>query len=132
MAPEVMRHEHYSFPADVYSFALVCYVLLSKRPPFDDCTPLQAALAVARQDLRPRLPSNLPRSLTDLIVASWNKDPAKRPDFESIVTELEEQRTQLNNRMRKMLDWGFHDSKKKSSIKSPFTVMSTALSATAI
>jgi hypothetical protein len=129
MAPEVMRHEHYSFPADVYSFALVCYVLLSRRLPFDDCTPLQAAMAVARQDARPKLPAGIPKPLADLLNQCWSRDPNRRPDFETIVEALSEYRVLLNNRSRKSLDWGFHDVKKKSS--STFSSM-TSLATAAI
>jgi len=132
MAPEVMRHERYSFPADVYSFALVCYTLLSRKPPFEDSTPLQAAMAVARQDARPKLSANLPKQLVDLVTRCWAKNPTNRPDFEEVMTELGMIRAEhLNNRSRKLLDWGFHEKKRKSSKASPFSPV-TSLATTAL
>ena len=34
MAPEVIRHEAYSFMADVYSFALILWQLITREQPF--------------------------------------------------------------------------------------------------
>jgi len=124
MAPEVMRHELYSFPADVYSFALVCYVLLSRRLPFDDCTPLQAAMSVARSDSRPKLPANLPKNIADLIQQCWNKDPARRLDFEQVTQLLTQFREELNNRAKKVWDYGFH---KGSSFSSTTSLTASAI-----
>ena len=34
MAPEIIKHESYSFKADVYSFAIVAWQLLTREDPF--------------------------------------------------------------------------------------------------
>ena len=41
MAPEVIRHEPYGPSCDVYSFALLCWEMLTYAPPFAELSPVQ-------------------------------------------------------------------------------------------
>ncbi|KAG7384359.1 hypothetical protein PHYPSEUDO_002766 [Phytophthora pseudosyringae] len=88
MAPEVIRHEPYSSKADVYSFAVVLWELLARDIPFKGQTPMQTAMAVAEQRMRPALPRNTPPKIVELIEHCWNQDPTRRPDFSAIVQVL--------------------------------------------
>ncbi|XP_039124796.1 serine/threonine-protein kinase STY46-like isoform X6 [Dioscorea cayenensis subsp. rotundata] len=90
MAPEVINHQRYDQKADVFSFAVVLWELLTSKIPYDTLTPLQAALGVRQQGLRPELPENTHPILSDLIQRCWEADPAKRPSFAEIIVELEE------------------------------------------
>lgn len=51
-APEVIRHDHYTTKADVYSFAIIIYELLSGKIPYGQLGPLAAAHKVAYENLR--------------------------------------------------------------------------------
>ncbi|KVH99628.1 hypothetical protein Ccrd_022143, partial [Cynara cardunculus var. scolymus] len=46
MAPEVINHQPYDQKADVFSFAIVLWELVTAKIPYDNMTPLQAALGV--------------------------------------------------------------------------------------
>ncbi|KAA3485093.1 serine/threonine-protein kinase STY46-like isoform X2 [Gossypium australe] len=88
MAPEVINHQPYDQKADVFSFAVVLWELVTAKVPYDTMTPLQAALGV-RQGLRPELPENAHPKLLDLMQRCWEAAPDKRPSFSEITTELE-------------------------------------------
>ncbi|XP_064972043.1 serine/threonine-protein kinase STY17-like isoform X2 [Musa acuminata AAA Group] len=89
MAPEVINHQHYDNKADVFSFAIVLWELATSRVPYDNMTPLQAALGV-RQGLRPDIPKDMHPRLAALMQRCWDEVPSKRPSFEEITQELEE------------------------------------------
>ncbi|XP_044511906.1 serine/threonine-protein kinase STY46-like isoform X1 [Mangifera indica] len=88
MAPEVINHLQYDQKADVFSFAIVLWELVTAKVPYDNMTPLQAALGV-RQGLRPDLPDNAHPKLLDLMQRCWEGVPSKRPSFSEIKLELE-------------------------------------------
>lgn len=80
MAPEVIRHESYSSNADVYSFGIVLWQLITREVPFATMTPIQAAFAVA-EGRRPEIHPSTPAPLQDIITACWDQDSQKRPSF---------------------------------------------------
>jgi serine/threonine protein kinase len=87
MAPEVIRHESYSSNADVYSFGICLWQLISREIPFATMTPIQAAYAVA-EGRRPTIPPSTPRRLQEIVLACWDQDSHKRPSFTYIAMAL--------------------------------------------
>jgi serine/threonine protein kinase len=49
MAPEVIEHKPYDRKADVFSFAIVLWELLTGKIPYENLTPLQAAVGVVQK-----------------------------------------------------------------------------------
>ncbi|KAG2633801.1 hypothetical protein PVAP13_2NG294900 [Panicum virgatum] len=88
MAPEVINNQAYGTKADVYSFAIVLWELMTSKIPYDIMTPLQAAAGVI-EGLRPQLPAKTHPGLTNLMQRCWNAIPSARPSFSDIITELE-------------------------------------------
>ncbi|KAG8093650.1 hypothetical protein GUJ93_ZPchr0012g21214 [Zizania palustris] len=89
MAPEVINHQPYDNKADVFSFAIVLWELITSKIPYNTMTPLQAAVGV-RQGLRPGLPENAHPKLLDLMQRCWETIPSNRPAFPDILSELED------------------------------------------
>jgi hypothetical protein len=87
MAPEVIRHESYSSNADVYSFGVCLFQLISREIPFATLTPIQAAYAVA-EGRRPEIPPSTPRRLQEIVMACWDQDSHCRPSFTYIAMAL--------------------------------------------
>ncbi|PIN16258.1 Tyrosine kinase [Handroanthus impetiginosus] len=96
MAPEVINHQPYDQKADVFSFAIVLWELVTAKVPYDTMTPLQAALGV-RQGLRPELPKNAHPKLLNLMQRCWEAVPSDRPSFSEIRVELEELLQEVND-----------------------------------
>lgn len=51
MAPEIIEHKPYGKKADMFSFGVVLWELLTGKVPYADMTPLQAAVGVVQKVL---------------------------------------------------------------------------------
>jgi serine/threonine protein kinase len=106
-APEVLANSkrkgdssktsRYSKEADVYSYGMTLYEMVSGTQPFAEIHDIfELKKAVCDKHKRPKLPPTCPTSLANLIKLCWHKDPAKRPSFDTILTMLEQIHKQLN------------------------------------
>jgi len=95
MAPEVIRHEIYGKPCDVYSFAIMAWEMLTYRIPFDNMMPVEAAFAVAREAKRPPIPSSCPSPVSQMLTACWSQDANHRPTFAALCVALEAEKEML-------------------------------------
>ncbi|AQK67922.1 serine/threonine-protein kinase STY46 isoform 1 [Zea mays] len=89
MAPEVIEHKPYDHKADVFSFAIVLWELLTGKIPYEYLTPLQAAIGVVQKGIRPTIPKDTHPKLIELLQKCWHRDPAERPDFSEILEILQ-------------------------------------------
>ncbi|XP_055803187.1 serine/threonine-protein kinase STY17-like [Solanum dulcamara] len=90
MAPEVIEHKPYDHKADVFSFGIVLWELLTGEIPYAYLTPLQAAIGVVQQGLRPTIPKSTHPKLAELLEKCWQQDPTQRPDFSEILDILKQ------------------------------------------
>lgn len=89
MAPEVISGQEYNEKADVYSYGIILWEMLTGDIPFNGMNPVQVGLAVVRNKARPKIPKMYPGNLRNFIELCWDTDPSVRPDFPRIVGALE-------------------------------------------
>ncbi|GHP10329.1 hypothetical protein PPROV_000906000 [Pycnococcus provasolii] len=88
MAPEVFDGRPYGCSADVYSFGMTMYELLSGQVPHSHLTPLDAARAAsagARPDVA-EIAARAPESYIWIMERCWAQDPLRRPAMKDVAT----------------------------------------------
>ncbi|KAG5060932.1 Serine/threonine-protein kinase STY17 [Glycine soja] len=97
MAPEVIEHKPYDQKADVFSFGIALWELLTGELPYSCLTPLQAAVGVVQKGLRPTIPKNTHPRLSELLQRCWQQDPTQRPNFSEIIEILQQIAKEVND-----------------------------------
>jgi tRNA A-37 threonylcarbamoyl transferase component Bud32 len=87
-APEILREESYDEMADVWSFGVVCWELVTLEVPFVGISPLRVISMVAYQKAKLKLPTDCPPVLAQLMIDCWNDIPEQRPSFQIILERL--------------------------------------------
>lgn len=88
-APEVIKLEHYSFKADVYSFAVVMLEIWSRKMAWGGAKKLYDLIDDVRMGNRPKISKHVPESIRHIIELCWIEEPSERPDFEQVISMLE-------------------------------------------
>jgi len=89
-APELLLRQPYNQSADIYSFALCCWELLSHEQPYLDIEEWdQLVSSVAVSGKRPDIPSWVPADLAQLFRLGWDHDKKKRPNCAQVIAQLE-------------------------------------------
>ncbi|DBB01412.1 TPA: hypothetical protein ACH3X1_000077 [Trebouxia sp. C0004] len=107
LAPEVVSKHDYSKAADVYSFGIILWEMMTWRLPWEDLNPFQIMLVLTQQHDRPEVPplDTLPGQplpgiddYIGLMQDCWREDASKRPRFEDIIISLRGLLENANNR----------------------------------
>jgi serine/threonine protein kinase len=98
MAPEVAKNKPYGFSADVYSFAILFWEVVSLTEVFSTMTMNKHyKMVIVKGKRPPSLEDILPSELNDMMEASWDKVPSNRPTFESICEILTQELEKRDN-----------------------------------
>nr|XP_021523445.1 serine/threonine-protein kinase TNNI3K isoform X1 [Aotus nancymaae] len=91
MAPEVFTQcTRYTIKADVFSYALCLWEILTGEIPFAHLKPAAAAADMAYHHIRPPIGYSIPKPISSLLIRGWNACPEGRPEFSEVVMKLEE------------------------------------------
>nr|WNL49984.1 serine threonine protein kinase [Marseillevirus sp.] len=83
MAPEVLSGQRYNEKADVYSFGVLIWEVLTRKKPYEGQSPVRVA-ELAREGKRLTIPNDCPRDIKKLLKRCWDEDPNKRPSMMEI------------------------------------------------
>uniref|UniRef100_A0A7N0RBQ9 Protein kinase domain-containing protein n=1 Tax=Kalanchoe fedtschenkoi TaxID=63787 RepID=A0A7N0RBQ9_KALFE len=94
MAPELFSKEillkgvkkHYDHKADVYSFSMVFWELLTNETPFKGMNEILVAYAASKKQ-RPSI-EKIPKEIVPLMESCWAEDSSMRPEFAEITKTL--------------------------------------------
>ncbi|RHZ80169.1 hypothetical protein Glove_139g303 [Diversispora epigaea] len=102
IAPEVLSgDEEYTKAADVYSFGIIAYEMITGFPPYPDI-PHDEDLAIKIcNGLRPKIPFHTPKLITRVIMRCWDARVTHRPTFKELSDELDKYWSDYNNYLRK-------------------------------
>ena len=93
-APEILqavksgniKPELFTKSADVYSYGMTCYEVVTGQIPFEDLRASDYDVVIRGE--RPKLPSDIEPWMKDLITRCWHPNPLERPTFETIVRTI--------------------------------------------
>ncbi|RHZ85431.1 hypothetical protein Glove_66g85 [Diversispora epigaea] len=89
IAPEVLSgDEEYTKAADVYSFGIVVYEIVTGFPPYPDIPHDKGLAMKICNGLRPKIPFNTPKLITRTIMRCWDARVTYRPTFKELMKEL--------------------------------------------
>jgi serine/threonine protein kinase len=89
MAPEVALKEPYNQKADVYSWSIILWEMLSLEKPYQTLPLEQFLTLVCQRGQRHKLDHAWPKPVRDLIHRSWENHVSKRPTMEEVYVVLE-------------------------------------------
>uniref|UniRef100_A0A8C8DYE6 Scaffold protein ILK n=1 Tax=Oryzias sinensis TaxID=183150 RepID=A0A8C8DYE6_9TELE len=92
VAPEALQKKPEEInrrSADMWSFAVLLWELVSREVPFADLSNMEIGMKVALEGLRPTIPPGISPHICKLMKICMNEDPAKRPKFDMIVPILD-------------------------------------------
>jgi len=98
VAPEVLAGKPYTPAADVYSFGIIAYDVLSELPPYCDRKyDISLSLDICK-GLRPKFQIKIPQLLADLINRCWDADPQQRPSANELDKILDSWRKEISDK----------------------------------
>ncbi len=79
----------YKESADVYSFGIIAWEIMTRRQPFDDIDSIFALPGkIVMEGKRPNISEDIPGHILRIIQTSWDQNPLKRPSFQQISKEI--------------------------------------------
>ena len=75
--------------ADMWSFAIVLWEMVTREVPFAEYSPMQQGLKIAMEHLRVLVPIGISPHMAKMISICMKDDPSKRPKFDQIVAIIE-------------------------------------------
>jgi len=87
-APEILRGKRYTVKADVYSFGICLWEMVTREDPFAGTPPYQVVINVATKGARPAINKTMPAAFTKMMTQCWAECHDTRPSFGNLIEIL--------------------------------------------
>ncbi|RHZ35955.1 protein kinase [endosymbiont GvMRE of Glomus versiforme] len=98
MAPEYLRNKQYTQAADIYSFGIMAYEVLTGLPPYPNVAHDVHLSFKICDGLRPKFNVRIPQLLYELISSCWDANPEKRPKIGEVYKKLQAWKNEIKNK----------------------------------
>ncbi|RIB18441.1 kinase-like domain-containing protein, partial [Gigaspora rosea] len=78
VAPEVLKGRKFTQASDIYSFGMIVWEVISGCRPFSNRKHDEYLILDILDGIRPKIPTNIPKELVELMERCWHQDPEKR------------------------------------------------------
>ncbi|KAH8583376.1 kinase domain-containing [Cryptosporidium sp. chipmunk genotype I] len=84
MAPEILRGEGFTKSADVYSFGIILWEMITKKIPHEDLNINHIVASVGYGHKKLIIPENIPSTIKSVIKKTWSRNVRNRPNFKQL------------------------------------------------
>lgn len=84
IAPEVLCEEEYTKAADIYSYAIIAYEIVTGFAPYYDMAHDMGLAIKICNGLRPKIPFYIPKLIAKIIMKCWDSRVTHRPTFKEL------------------------------------------------
>lgn len=88
LAPEVLMNKPYCLSVDTYAFGIICWEMLTREKVFGVEVYMSEVESKIIRGIRPALPTQTSKLMTDLVTQCWTQEPLERPAWPHIVSQL--------------------------------------------
>jgi len=88
MAPECGKRKRYNLSADVYSFTMLLWEIITMRQPLEDFTYSRLQAEVFEDGHRPNIKLITNKHMRELVRLGWHQDSSERPSIDTVYEEL--------------------------------------------
>ena len=89
MAPEVFSDQPYKYKADIYSYSIITYEVLTGKNPFPGYKSTFKLQTDIKNGKRPDLSFVADKDIQEFLTKCWSENPDERPSFKEIVEEIQ-------------------------------------------
>ena len=87
-SPEVLRGGQITHTCDQWSFAILCWEIMTKKIPWQGHNQIQIFEELTKHNRRPVVPDECPIPMRNLIHRCWELESSNRPEFTEIVSVM--------------------------------------------